>query len=59
MSPRVKTHNYINLILGQLEVKEQDSEVWAPLLDEDGNLAEGKGCNVFVVKNWVVATPKN
>jgi len=58
MSPRAKTHNYLNLILGDLEAQGTDPDAWAVLLDEDGNLTEGKGSNIFLVKDGVVATPK-
>ena len=58
MSPRAKTHNYLNLILAELDVKARDPEAWAVLLDTNGNLAEGKGSNLFLVKNGKVLTPK-
>jgi branched-chain amino acid aminotransferase len=58
MSPRAKTHNYLNLVLGNLEVHEKDPDAWALLLDEKGNLAEGLGSNVFIVKDGVLATPR-
>ena len=58
MSPRSKTHNYLNLVLGELEVHDKDPEAWALLLDEDGNLTEGRGSNVFIVREGVLATPK-
>ena len=58
ISPRAKTHNYLNLILGDLEVHEKDPDGWALLLDQQGNLAESRGSNVFVVKDGVLATPK-
>ena len=58
MSPRAKTHNYLNLVLGDLEVHDRDPDAWALLLDEKGNLAEGRGSNVFIVKDGVVATPR-
>ena len=57
-SPRAKTHNYLNLIMGELEVQEIDPEAWAVLLDEDGNLTEGKGSNIFLVKDGQVCTPQ-
>ena len=59
MSPRAKTHNYINLILGDNEVKHIDSEGWAILLDLNGNLTEGMGSNIFTVKNNTIFTPKS
>ena len=58
MSPRAKTHNYLNLVLGDLEAQGNDPNAWAVLLDEEGNLTEGKGSNIFLVKDGVLATPK-
>ena len=58
MSPRAKTHNYLNLVLGDLEVQGTDPGSWAILLDEAGNLTEGRGSNIFLVKDGTVATPK-
>ena len=58
MSPRAKTHNYLNLVLGDLEAQGTDPGSWAVLLDEAGNLTEGRGSNIFLVKDGVVATPK-
>tara|TARA_Y100000748_G_scaffold198991_1_gene166769 strand:+ start:45 stop:965 length:921 start_codon:yes stop_codon:yes gene_type:complete len=58
MSPRAKTHNYINLILGDNEVKRIDKDAWAILLDLEGNLTEGMGSNIFTVSNGNIYTPK-
>jgi branched-chain amino acid aminotransferase len=58
LSPRVKTHNYLNVIMGEIEAHAQDPESWAVLLDENGNLAEGIGSNIFVVKNGRLLTPQ-
>ncbi len=58
LSPRAKTHNYLNLIMGELEAQGADPDAWAVLLDENGNLTEGRGSNIFLVKDGVVATPK-
>jgi branched-chain amino acid aminotransferase len=58
LSPRVKTHNYLNMIVGELEAHAQDPEAWAVLLDENGNLCEGIGSNIFVVKDGRLATPQ-
>jgi branched-chain amino acid aminotransferase len=59
LTPRAKTHNYLNLIVGELEVHANDPNAWAVLLDLDGNLTEGRGSNVFTVKNGTVYTPKS
>ncbi len=58
MSPRAKTHNYLNLVLGDLEAQGTDPGSWAVLLDETGNLTEGRGSNIFLVKDGTVSTPK-
>jgi branched-chain amino acid aminotransferase len=58
LSPRVKTHNYLNLIAGDLEVRAQDPGAWAVLLDTAGNLAEGLGSNIFLVHGGTLLTPR-
>jgi branched-chain amino acid aminotransferase len=58
LSPRAKTHNYLNLIMGDLEAKSADPESWAVLLDANGNLCEGTGSNIFIVRGGTVLTPK-
>ncbi len=58
LSPRVKTHNYLNMIMGDMEARERDPEAWAVLLDENGNLSEGIGSNIFIVKDGRIATPQ-
>ena len=57
-SPRAKSHNYINLILGELEVAAQNPAALSILLDRDGNLAEGKGSNIFLVSEGRLRTPR-
>jgi len=58
LSPRAKTHNYLNLILADKEVKSGRPDAWSVLLDENGNLCEGIGSNIFVVKEQRVFTPR-
>ncbi len=58
LSPRAKSHNYLNLIMADMEAKEYDPESWAILLDGRGFLTEGIGSNIFVVKDGVAYTPK-
>lgn len=58
LSPRAKTHNYLNMIVGELEAKSDDPDVWAVLLDTSGNLAEGIGSNIFIVKDGAIRTPR-
>ena len=58
LSPRVKTHNYLNMIVADQEVRDRDPDAWAVLLDENGNLCEGMGSNIFVVKDGRISTPQ-
>ena len=58
LSPRVKTHNYLNLVAADLEVRAQDPTAWAILLDSKGNLAEGLGSNIFLVRDRTLLTPR-
>ena len=58
LSPRAKMHQYLNLILADREVKAQNPAAWAVLLDVNGNLSEGQGSNVFLVRDGRLLTPK-
>ncbi len=58
LTPRAKTHNYLNLIVANQEVQSSDPEAWAVLLDMNGNLAEGMGSNIFIVRNGSLLTPR-
>ena len=58
VSPRAKTQNYINLQLADREVRSQDPNAWAVLLDHDGNIAEGLGSNIFFVRDGGLLTPR-
>jgi len=58
LSPRAKTHNYLNLITADLEAKAHDPGAWSVLLDAFGHLAEGIGSNIFLVEGGEVLTPR-
>lgn len=58
MSANVKSHNYLNMIIGDNEVRHHNPKAWALLLDTRGFMAEGMGSNVFLVKNGKLFTPK-
>jgi branched-chain amino acid aminotransferase len=58
LSPRAKMHQYLNLVLADREVKAQNPAAWAVLLDVNGNLAEGQGSNIFLVRDGGLLTPR-
>ena len=58
LSPNAKTHNYLNLVIGDLEARAYNPNAWAVLLDVNGNLAEGLGSNIFIVERGAVVTPR-
>lgn len=58
LSPRAKMHNYLNMIVAEMPVKAANPDAWAILLDENGNLAEGLGSNIFIVRDGRLFTPR-
>ena len=58
LSPRAKMHNYLNMIVAEMPVKTANPDAWAVLLDENGNLAEGMGSNIFIVRDGALFTPR-
>ena len=58
VSPRAKTHNYLNMVVADFEAKNATPDAWAVLLDENGNLAEGQGSNIFLVQDGRLLTPR-
>jgi branched-chain amino acid aminotransferase len=58
LSPRAKTHNYLNLLLADREARRTDPEGWGVMLDHRGNVCEGIGNNIFFVTCGVVHTPQ-
>jgi len=59
LPPRAKLHQYVNQILGDLEVKASDPDAWSVMLDTRGFVAEGKSYNFFIVtKDGVLKTAR-
>lgn len=58
LTPRAKTHNYLNMVVANQEVQSIDPEAWAVLLDVNGNLCEGMGSNIFTVRDGALYTPR-
>ena len=60
LDPKLKTRSRQHYQVANLEIKRQDPEAWALLLDPDGHIAEGTGSNFFIVSNnsFEIYTPK-
>ena len=58
ISPNVKSHNYLNLVLADQEVRSHSPNAWAILLDTRGFVCEGIGSNIFLVRDGALYTPK-
>jgi len=56
LTPRAKTHNYLNLIMAGMALPPDSG--YPILLDHNGNLAEGLGANIFLVRDGVCLTPR-
>ncbi|MGQ3278644.1 MAG: aminotransferase class IV, partial [Shinella sp.] len=56
VDPRIKNFHWLDLTMGIFEAYDRDAIV-AVLRDGDGNITEGAGFNVFVVKDNVLYTP--
>ncbi|MEA1944090.1 MAG: branched-chain-amino-acid transaminase [Euryarchaeota archaeon] len=56
LSPNIKSLNYLNNILAKIEANYKGGDE-AIILDVRGNVSEGSGDNIFVVKNDIIGTP--
>ena len=58
LTPRAKTLNYLNLKYANMAVQSDQPNPLVILLDHNGNLAEGLGANLFLVKDGKCFTPR-
>jgi len=56
VDPTVKNYHWLDLVRGLYEAYEQGGET-AVLVDARGNVLEGPGFNLFVIRDGVAATP--
>ncbi|MCC0012058.1 MAG: aminotransferase class IV [Rhodobiaceae bacterium] len=56
VDPTVKNYHWLDLVMGMFDAYEQGARTCI-LTDGQGNITEGPGFNVFVVKDGKVATP--
>jgi branched-chain amino acid aminotransferase len=57
LDARIKNRSRMAYTLAEMEVKLVDTEAQSVLLDVDGNVAENKGGNLFLVSEGVLKTP--
>ena len=59
LEPKVKNRSRIHYLMANIEASLFKGEnVWPLLLDPDGYVAEGTGCNFFIVKHKRIYTPE-
>jgi branched-chain amino acid aminotransferase len=56
LDPRVKSLNYLNIVLGLIEAQAAGADT-AVMLDLEGHVVEGAGFNVFAARDEALATP--
>ena len=56
LSPNIKSLNYLNNILAKIEANQKGGDE-AIIFDVRGNISEGSGDNIFIVKNGTISTP--
>ena len=56
VDPTVKNYHWLDLVMGMFDAYEQGARTCI-LTDGQGNITEGPGFNIFVVKDGKVATP--
>ncbi len=56
VDPTVKNYHWLDLVMGQFEAYDKNCES-AVVVNQDGNIAEGPGFNVFAIKDGMLTTP--
>ncbi|WP_114284890.1 aminotransferase class IV [Candidatus Halocynthiibacter alkanivorans] len=56
VDPTIKNYHWLDLVRGLYDAYERGAET-ALLLDSEGNIAEGPGFNIFIIKDGAIATP--
>ncbi len=55
LDPAIKNYHWLDLVMGQFEAYGKGCETVA-LVDKNGNITEGPGFNIFVIKDKVITT---
>jgi branched-chain amino acid aminotransferase len=56
VDPVIKNYHWLDLVMGQFEAYDRGGET-AVVIDSHGNILEGPGFNIFIVKNSELTTP--
>lgn len=56
LPPNIKSMNYLNNILAKIEANAKGGDE-AIMFDVNGNISEGSGDNIFIIKNGKIFTP--
>ncbi|HCH33699.1 MAG TPA: branched-chain amino acid transferase [Oceanospirillaceae bacterium] len=56
VDPTIKNYHWLDLVMGQFEAYDRGAET-AAVVDASGNIKEGPGFNIFVIKNNQLLTP--
>ncbi len=59
LDPKVKHQSRMNFVMADLEANDVDHGSWPVLLDLDGNISEGTGFNIWIVKDGVLKSPED
>lgn len=57
LDPRIKSNNYLNIILAKMDATAAGCDAGL-ILDDQGRVCEGPGYNVFLVREGTVVTPR-
>jgi branched-chain amino acid aminotransferase len=56
VDPAIKNYHWLDLVMGQFEAYDRGGETGV-LIDSQGNIMEGPGFNIFIVKDSELTTP--
>ena len=56
IDPVIKNYHWLDLVMGQFEAYDRGGNT-AAVIDSSGNIMEGPGFNIFIVKDSVLTTP--
>jgi branched-chain amino acid aminotransferase len=56
VDPTIKNYHWLDLVMGQFEAYDRGAQT-AAVVNADGNIKEGPGFNIFVIKNNQLFTP--